>query len=768
MKKLLFILVYFSAFLASGQKKLYSKYFKEGNSFLVSENYVSALGSFLKAYEIDSSNANINFKIGFCYSEIPGRKHWGEKYLLKAVNDVSKKYKEDNPLFKHAPYYAYFYYAELLHTLNRLDESKKMFKQYESFFSNKKTGEEFELLSHFEKMVEYAEEKEALPVKINIKNLGDSVNSQFSEYSPICDGNEKTLIFTYKGEHSYGAEEGLRTESGKFFEDVFVSTKLENGEWSKAKSIGLNINSKGHDASVSLSNDGNTLIVYRDDDGDGNLYFSTKIGNEWGELKKFNKEINSKFWEPSACISADNELLFFISDRPGGYGGRDIYKCRKLPNGEWSKPVNLGPSINTKYDEESPFLHSNGKDFYFSSNGHKSMGGFDIMVAEMNDKEEFGEIFSLPYPINTTEDDLFYFVSNDGKRGYYSSSHEDSLAKGESDIYVVSLEELNRKDRIYARGGFVINNENKDSLKIIVKSGGKIFGQYKPNSKGEFIALMSMDSTYEIEYFQNNEMIKRQSVNFDSTKNFRRFGQETQLEKVELIKKTSTDTSSKFFENVFKFNLSVIYENGKPAGFSTVLIQDSMETKKYSCDSSGKINDINLFLNRTYKITANNGEASGTLLLSTNKITRSFNEILKLSAGKIVSNDSREKINKDFSELKGKSLSLKANYLRLLELIREIKPGNITYKVQIAAYRKPENYKWKHLSEFGTPEQNKLEDGITRFTMGAFEKLDDCNVLLSKIISKGQRDAWITAVYKGKRYTLEQLVSEDFYIKAEF
>jgi hypothetical protein len=173
-------------------------------------------------------------------------------------------------------------------------------------------------------------------------------------------------------------------------------------------------------------------------------------------------------------------------------------------------------------------------------------------------------------------------------------------------------------------------------------------------------------------------------------------------------------------------------------------------------------------LNRTYKITANNGEASGSLLLSGNKQTRSFNEILKLSAGKIVNNDSREKINKDFSELKGKSLSLKANYLRLLELIREIKPGNITYKVQIAAYRKPENYKWKHLSEFGTPEQKKLEDGITRFTMGAFEKLDDCNVLLGKIISKGQRDAWITAVYKGKRYTLEQLVSEDFYIKAEF
>ena len=731
---------------------------------MLAENYAEALSSFIKAYTIDSSNANINFKIGCCYAELPQKKKLGEKYFERAIADVTKKYKEDDPLFKKAPYYVYFYYAELLHAENKLEESKKMFKVYENYLNNDKMKDDQELLSHFEKMVEYAEEKEAYPVRISITNLGDSINSPYAEYAPVSDGEEKTLIFTYRGERTTGADEGLRTEEGKYFEDIFMSTRLPDGSWSKAKPINANINSKAHEASVSLTHDGKILIVYRDDDGDGNLYYSERNGNDWGELKKFNPEINSKYWEPSACISPDLNTLFFVSDRPGGFGGRDIYKCRRLPNGEWSKPVNLGSKINTKYDEDSPFLHSNGRDFYFSSNGHKSIGGFDIMVTELNESEEFGEIFTLPYPINTTEDDLFYFVSGDGKRAYYSSAYADSLAKGDNDIYVVSLEELNRKDRVFVRGGFILNNPNelKDSLQITIRdrTKGTTVGQYRPNAKGDFIAQLSLDSLYEVIYLQNNEPIKTESIDFRAKENIGKFGQELLLEKVPLKVKTVS--------SLLHLNLSVVNEYNSPVAGASVTIRDSLNSQQLITDSSGQIKQINLIPGRSYNISARKGDTFGETKISAGENANDLSKTLVMSSEKVVGNPSAPKSNLDFSELKGKSLRNKMHYDKLLELVRQIDPKGLNYKVQVAAFRKAENYNWKHLQELGIPDQLKLEDGITRFTYGLFSNLDECNKLLQKIIARGQRDAWITAVYKGKRYTLEQLIGLDFFIKSEF
>jgi hypothetical protein len=732
------------------QNKEYIKHFKKGNEYLINQNYIAALECFLSAYKIDSVNANVNFKIASCYSEIPNKKKYAEKYFAVAVTDVTKKYKEDKPGFKQAPYYAYFYFGELLHTLNKLEESKKMFKQYEGYLNKEKKKEDLELLTHFENMVEYAEQKEMYPVRILIKNLGDSINSPFSEYSPVCDGEEKTLIFTYRGERSTGADEGLLTEEGKFFEDIFISTKLESGIWSKAKPINAKINSKEHDASVNLSYDGKTLIIYRDDEGDGNLYYSNRDGENWGDLKKFSSEINSKYWEPSACFSTDMNTIYFVSDKPGGYGGRDLYRCKKLPNGEWSKAVNLGPKINTKYDEDSPFLHSNGKDFYFSSNGHASIGGFDIMVSEMNENEEFGEVFNLPYPINTTEDDLFYFVSSDGKRAYYSSAHSDSLAKGDNDIYLVSLEELNRKDRVFVRGGFLLNETGptKDSLLISVKNKntGVLVGEFKPNKQGEFISQISLDSLYEISYLQNGEVTKTEQLNFETRKEIGRFGYEIILAKVPLIER-KPDVMVK---------LKIIGTDGSQVGSASVSIKDSIGVRSFISDSLGFVEKVKFTEGRNYTIAVQKGEDfSQETLLGESKLDGTT-RVIKLETKKIVVVDDKKKDD------------VKTNPKSPADIIRQTNPKNIKFKVQVAAYRKPQNYNWKHLREFGVPDQLKLDDGITRFTYGLFDSFEECEKLLQKIIAKGQRDAWITAVHNGKRYTLNQLVEMNFFIKSEF
>ena len=509
----LFIILFFAKF--NSQSREYVRLFKEGNMYLENEDYDDALKSFLAAYKYDSSNANINFKIGCCYAELPHHKEWGEKYFAKAIKDVTTRYKEQNPRHKKAPYFTYFYYAELLHNEDKLEESRKMFKIYERYLDAKRKKDDFELLGHFEEMVDVASEKEAHPINALLTNLGDSINSSEAEYSPVTDGSENILMFTYRGRNSMGASEGLRAETGKYFEDIFMSTRLEDGSWSKAKPV-TTLNTKGNDATVSMSHDGNVLIVYRDDEGDGNLYYTERKGNEWGTLNKFSDEIDSKYWEPSASFSPDMNTLYFVSDRPGGFGGRDLYKCKKLPNGKWSKPQNLGPKINTKYDEESPFVHANGKDFYFSSNGHKSMGGFDIMKCELSDSGAVGDIFYFPYPINTTGDDLFYFVSPDGKRAYYSTSHYDTIGKGDNDIYILNLEKDAINDYFFVRGGYVF--EDREQIKIGLraeiynKSNNKLSSKFIPNSAGEFVAILYPDSIYQIVYLSGKDTLQRQEV----------------------------------------------------------------------------------------------------------------------------------------------------------------------------------------------------------------------------------------------------------------
>ena len=177
-------------------------------------------------------------------------------------------------------------------------------------------------------------------------------------------------------------------------------------------------------------------------DKEGSIYYSKLDGDQWsygymlgtdpGDIT----DINTQYHEPSACLSPDGNTLYFVSDRPGGFGGEDIYRCVKLPTGRWSKATNLGPTINTEYDEDAPFMHPDGVTLFFSSNGHKTMGGFDIFFSVKSDSGWYPPQ-NMGYPINTTDDDVFYVMSSDGKRAYFSSVRPEGL--GEQDIYMVTL-----------------------------------------------------------------------------------------------------------------------------------------------------------------------------------------------------------------------------------------------------------------------------------------------------------------------------------------
>ena len=171
--------------------------------------------------------------------------------------------------------------------------------------------------------------------------------------------------------------------------------------------MGNNINTPGHEATIGISADGQQLLIYKDDAGDGNIYLSRLMGENWMTPQKLTENVNSKSWEPSATITPDNNTLYFTSTREGGFGGRDIWRSVRLPNGEWAKPVNLGPKINTPYDEDAPAILADGKTLYFASQGFNSMGGYDLFYSVWDQENNtWSAPRNVGYPINTPGDEM--------------------------------------------------------------------------------------------------------------------------------------------------------------------------------------------------------------------------------------------------------------------------------------------------------------------------------------------------------------------------
>ncbi|HLZ17333.1 MAG TPA: hypothetical protein VKQ08_09850, partial [Cyclobacteriaceae bacterium] len=275
----------------------------------------------------------------------------------------------------------------------------------------------------------------ANPKPYSITNMGREINSEFEDYGPVLNADESEIIFTTRRRDGNTNENVA--DDNKPYEDVFFADRSGN-KWSGAKNIGPAINSKFSDSNLTLSYDGKLLFIYKDD-GNGDIYVSEKNKNgNWDPPTPLPGIINSSARESSVAITADGNTLYFASERPGGFGGSDIYSCTKDSRGEWSRVKNLGPTINTQYEEDGPFISFDGKTLYFSSDGHNGMGGLDIFKTTLTnaDKNEWSEPENIGYPINTPDDDVYFTTSKDGKRWYYSSVREDGI--GYTDIYEIT------------------------------------------------------------------------------------------------------------------------------------------------------------------------------------------------------------------------------------------------------------------------------------------------------------------------------------------
>lgn len=533
---LLLIVAFFTSTVGFAQQASKEAQFKRifpvANEQLEAGRPQRAIMNFIELHSLDSTNCFINYKVGRTYLLINGQKAKAVPYLEKAVKKTNSKSK-DNYKETEAPLDAFFYLGRAYHLDSQFDKAIAAYRQY------LKVDESVDKLrkEEIEWMIQTCLNGKLLtesPISATTENLGETINSIYDEYSAVVDATESMLIFTSRRPTSTG---GLLDVDDKYFEDIFVSQKQEDGTWGKPMSIGANINTEGHEATIGLAADGQELYIYRDDFGDGNIYVSQLKNGGWSEPLLLNENINSPFRETHATVSADGQTLYFTSDK-SGQGGMDIFRSRRLPTGEWAVAENLGEVINTKYDEEAPFIHPDGKTLFFSSRGHNSMGGYDIFFS-VEENGKWSTPMNIGSPMNTPDDEYFFVMSTDGKRAYYSSSNGQGF--GGKDIYLMHLD-MDREIPVTVYKGAIMANEKgvrpaNVEIKVTDNDSGELFGIYRPREdNGRFVLILHPGGNYNIAYEADGYLYKSEKLYVPENTSYFEINRAIQLKPVALEK----------------------------------------------------------------------------------------------------------------------------------------------------------------------------------------------------------------------------------------
>ena len=268
--------------------------------------------------------------------------------------------------------------------------------------------------------------------RVWIDNLGEAINTKYPDYGPVISADEAIMIFTARRP---GSED--LSPDGAYFEDLYES-KHENGVWTKSVSMGKPLNVQGqHDATIGLSPDGHTLFIYNDKKGNGDIYISTDEDGTWSKPEQLGKTINTDAHEPDASLSFDGKRLYFTSNRDNGFGMHDIYYSDWDADKEkWGDAINIGNVLNTPYEERSVFIHPDGETMYFSSTGHNTMGGLDLFYSKLVN-DVWQKPVNLGPPLNTPDHDVQLVVAGNGRYGYASSYRQGGY--GEKDIYLITF-----------------------------------------------------------------------------------------------------------------------------------------------------------------------------------------------------------------------------------------------------------------------------------------------------------------------------------------
>ncbi len=469
--------------------------FNKAQSYLKSDNFDLAKIALKEAVNTDPS-----FQYAFIQLGDVNRR-------LKEFNDAKSAYKSALSIGNIIGGRVYYCLGEA--ELNTGDYSNA-FHHFTMFIADYK-GSDKDFISGANKYLKdcaFAIEAVKKPVIYQPINMGQEINSVHRDYFPAITADGKQLIFSRNTDNN---------------EDFFLSEK-EGERWSIPIPLSAKINTPNfNEGAQSISPDGNYLFFTGCGRPDGigrcDIYLSHKEGNTWGEPFNLGNKINSEYWESQPSISPDGSTLYFVSNRPGGLGSYDIWKSTLQSDGYWSTAVNLGPQINTPYDENTPFIHPDGKTLYFSSNGWPGLGNKDIFLSRMNEKGQF--IIppqNLGYPINTFNEETGLIVSADGAEGLFSSDLKGGY--GDMDIYRFIMPEDKKPNPVTYVKGTIKDKETGALLAaeiqiVDLKKGTVVYNDYTSAQNGAFLAVMPMGTRYA--FIVNAEGYLFYSENFNLT-----------------------------------------------------------------------------------------------------------------------------------------------------------------------------------------------------------------------------------------------------------
>jgi hypothetical protein len=479
-----------------GEEKM-KNVFVEAESYFLFEEYKDALPLYQRILSVDPENFNINYKIGMCYLNDIFQVQKSLPYLEKAVTGISAACKTTSYKEKQAPPESFYYLGNAYRANNRLNDAIEAYQQFKLILDP--LVYDVALVDEQITTCKVAAEKQRNPMYLVAINLGEGINDRFEEINPVISGDEKVLVFTRKLQ---------------FYDALFYCRK-DNGKWTEPVNLTQALGVDDDSYSTGISYNGDELFVYRSDNFDGNLYVSKYRSGKWSKLEKLNGNINTKYWESHASLSKDGKTLFFTSNREGGYGGLDIYRSERNRGGDWGPAINLGPVINSKYNDDTPFVTDDGNILYFSSMGHYNMGGYDIFYSTRLNNGQWSEPVNLGYPLNTTKDDLFFVPVHDGAYAYYSR-YDPADTYGMTDIYKLEVfTDLHPRKFILNGITRVEGQVNPDYSQFIATlintKTGKIIDQSKLNSDGSY-TLNALSGDFDLQIkgkgiTDNNEKI---------------------------------------------------------------------------------------------------------------------------------------------------------------------------------------------------------------------------------------------------------------------
>jgi outer membrane protein OmpA-like peptidoglycan-associated protein/Tol biopolymer transport system component len=529
--------------------KLAVENIETGDANVYAYNYPLAVSYYLKANAFNPNSGDLNYKIGLCYVQF-------DKYQMKTY--FEKAYQLKPTVSQDILFYLGWCY--------HLESNWTKAIEYYNMFAGKATAPELQPLKTeaFKKIQECKNGQmlEGKKARVWIDNVGKEINTDYPDYAPVISTDEAIMIFTTRRPDT---EE--MAPIGGYFEDLYISRRVD-GVWTKAVPIGKPVNVKGqHDATIGLSPDGHTLYVYNDDRGNGDIYESIDEDGAWTQPKLMEKTINTDGHEPDASLTFDGKRLYFTSDKPGGFGGHDIYYSdwddEKL---KWGDAVNVGNVLNTPYEERSVFIHPDGETMYFASKGHNTMGGYDLFYSKLVDGKWTTPV-NLGPPVNTPDDDVQLVVAGNGRYGYCSSYRQGGY--GEKDIYVITFlgpekpPVLSNEDNLIASiakpikekiteptlvsegsnmailTGIIRDEKTKQPLKaqivLIDNEANKVIAEFTSDAvSGKYLVSLPGGKNYGIAVRKDGYLFHSENFVIPNESGFRQYNKDADLKKVEV------------------------------------------------------------------------------------------------------------------------------------------------------------------------------------------------------------------------------------------